>query len=795
MNRRTYYSLIALLLLVTSCMTSNSCLELSMYNEVWRESSKDASESMPVGGGDIGCNVWVEDGDLLFYMQRSGSMSEVGEYLKLGRVRVKLTPNPLKEYDDFVQELHLEQGYVDISSSKGDLNLRVKMWVDIFTNSIHLKFSANRDIDLKATYESWRTEDRPFTDKNRERTSSYSLEEYPGELIKRGDNVCFSGDNGVIFYHHNGEDTPSPNVMIEQQGLTEFASEITNINKNRMIGGKMFGENLRKGDIEEGRYITTDFRGWSLESIEPQKEFHLIIATYIDQISDVKGGVKEIERAATTAGSKLGSEARNSKWWEDFWNRSWIITSTPEDSLTWQMGKNYQLFRYQLGCNEFGTFPTKFNGGNFTYDPYLTQNSTPNDPDWRAWGGDVFTAQNQRLVYWPMLKSGDFEAVKPQLELFVKGLPGAKLRVKHFFGHEGALFCEYSNMAGLAIGSGYGWSSAPNRERGIDVPFGDSLINGLGGYKDPVEAGVMGNGFISYHWESQVEHAYMALELHRYSGKNIDYYLPFIKSALIFFDEHYQKRNVIRSGEPLNEDGKLVIFPSTSCESYRGALNPTDLISGIRSSLESIVALQSELISDGEREYFSSYLERLPELSYGEVEGDRVVLPAESYLKYQNVECPQFYPLFPFNRFDLQSDEIESFKNSWEHGIFPKNMVISWHQDGIFFARMGMVEEAMEYNQQKLKDSPRRFPTFWGPGHDWTPDHNWGGTGMLGLQEMLLQTVGDKIHIFPAWPKDKDVSFKLHAPHSTTVEVVYKNQKIEKLVVTPSKRVKDIIMW
>ncbi len=38
---------------------------------------------------------------------------------------------------------------------------------------------------------------------------------------------------------------------------------------------------------------------------------------------------------------------------------------------------------------------------------------------------------------------------------------------------------------------------------------------------------------------------------------------------------------------------------------------------------------------------------------------------------------------------------------------------------------------------------------FWGPGYDWTPDHNWGGSGMIGLQEMLLQTNGNLILLFP----------------------------------------------
>ena len=34
---------------------------------------------------------------------------------------------------------------------------------------------------------------------------------------------------------------------------------------------------------------------------------------------------------------------------------------------------------------------------------------------------------------------------------------------------------------------------------------------------------------------------------------------------------------------------------------------------------------------------------------------------------------------------------------------------------------------------------------------------------MIGMQEMLLQEADGKILLFPAWPKDWDVHFKLHA--------------------------------
>ncbi len=63
---------------------------------------------------------------------------------------------------------------------------------------------------------------------------------------------------------------------------------------------------------------------------------------------------------------------------------------------------------------------------------------------------------------------------------------------------------------------------------------------------------------------------------------------------------------------------------------------------------------------------------------------------------------------------------------------------------------------------------------------------------MIGLQEMLMQTVDKKIYLFPAWPKNWDVSFKLHAPFNTTVEGILKNGQVVSLKVTPESRRADI---
>jgi len=45
-----------------------------------------------------------------------------------------------------------------------------------------------------------------------------------------------------------------------------------------------------------------------------------------------------------------------------------------------------------------------------------------------------------------------------------------------------------------------------------------------------------------------------------------------------------------------------------------------------------------------------------------------------------------------------------------------------------------------------------RFAWFWKAGHDWIPDFDNGGSGMITLQLMLMQCDGKRIQLLPAWP-------------------------------------------
>ena len=777
---------------------------LNDYNIVWSEQSENSSESMPLVGGDIGCNVWTENGDILLYLQRSGCLSENGEYLKMGRFRLQLNPNPFTSKTSFRQELILSDGFIEIESKnndgQNDLNVLIKLWVDVYNPVVHIDLEADKNIEVTISYESWRTEDRELLpiQFGRERFTCFNLEGYPGK-VKRVKDQIKPADGGILFYHRNPKEKLIPEVLIKQQDLEGSADEIFDDIKNRTFGGYLFVEGLVLYGTGEGNYQITPYKYWKLKSKKAKGEHHIVIATHVEQAETLEEWNKNLNKTVhESAQNYQAAFNKTVSWWHDFWNRSHIIIQPENPDQTnpvWQMSRNYQLFRYQLGGNVFGEYPSKFNGGNLIFDPVLVNEKTAFEPDWRQWGGAVHTAQNQRLLYWPMLKAGDFDAIIPQFELYRKGLPGATARVKKHFGHNGAVFSEYMSAPGIVFGAGWGWEGNGHRARGEEIPFGDPRATGATGYNDIAEKGVMANQSCAYHWESQVEHAYMILEYHRFSGKDISMYMPFIKAAVLFFDEHYQLRQEMRSGRPLDDKDKLVIYPSTSCESYRGAKNPSDLIAGLRACLNSLLKLDDKYLSSEEREYYRGFLNRIPDYSFGDVNGMKILKPAEDWLKEANQELPQFYPLFPFDQYRIGDEGIQIFKNTYEQAPdFRKGTIISWHQDGIFFARMGMTEEAADYNTRKLQDSQRRYPTFWGPGHDWVPDHNWGGSGMIGLQEMLMQTIGDQILLFPSWPKDWDVDFKLHAPHKTVVEGILKNGELIELRVIPENRRKDVVI-
>ena len=166
-----------------------------------------------------------------------------------------------------------------------------------------------------------------------------------------------------------------------------------------------------------------------------------------------------------------------------------------------------------------------------------------------------------------------------------------------------------------------------------------------------------------------------------------------------------------------------------------------------------------------------------------------MIQPAKYFERVQNEESSQLYPVFPWRMYGVGRPDLKIAQKTYKQDFLARKFRshVGWKQDAIWAACLGMTDEAARLLQLKMADGPHRFPAFWGPGFDWTPDHNWGGSGMIAMQEMLLQEVGDTLYLFPAWPKDWDVRFKLHASKGTIVEAELKGGQVISVKVTPQR--------
>jgi len=735
---------------------------LDSYNVLWTSQSKGSYESMPCGGGDIGLNVWVENNELLFYISRSGSLDENNCLLKSGRIRVKLTPNPFIN-SNFSQQLNLRKGFVDVNAG----NTNIRLWVNVFSPVIHVDINSKEKLSAEVYYENWRYKDRPVR-KGEGNANSYKWA-IPKGLVTKADVIEDSADK-VIFYHKNDAQTVF-DATVAQQGMNSVKSRMYNPIGNLTSGGMLFGDNLKFAGTDSGEYAGTDYKSWCMKSVKPSSSHHILIALHTQQTESTnqwKQGLDDVVKGIKSKDDQKKTQA----WWNSFWNKSAIrINETNKDSEAWKIGRNYQLFRYMLGCNAYGSYPTKFNGGLFTFDPAHIDSTLNFTPDFRKWGGGTMTAQNQRLVYFPMLKSGDFDMMKSQFDFYMRVLKNAELRSKVYWNHNGGCFTEQIENFGLPNPSEYGWKRPANFDKGLEY-----------------------NAWLEYQWDTVLEFCDMILETKEYNNENIDKYIPLIESTLTFFDEHYRMLATQRGRKVLDGDGHLVLYPGAACETYKMAYNSTSTISALKVVLENMISYSAA--DSTKSAHWKQMLSTIPPITIREENGKKMISPAKLWERINNVESPQLYPVFPWRLYGVGKNNLDVAVNTYlyDSDALKFRSHVGWKQDNIFAACLGLTKEAQKLTSLKMKDSGLRFPAFWGPGYDWTPDHNWGGSGMIGLQEMLMQTNGEQILLFPAWPVEWNVHFKMHAPHNTTVEAELKDGKVIALQVYPAERMKDVVI-
>lgn len=711
---------------------------------VWTTPSRNSSGSMPCGGGGTGMNVWVENGDVLFYLSRSGTFDEHNTMLKQGRIRLRLSPNPFARPANFRQELKLNDGYVEIAAG----GTTIRLWADVFKPVVHVELNSRRAVTANVFYENWRYRDRMLR-KGEGQQCSYKWAVPEGCYTAR-DSVAAT-TNAVVFYHRNARNTIF-DVAVAQQGLNAVKQRLMNPLADLTFGGKLWGDHLTYRGTQDSTYAGTDYRAWIFRTRKPVRHEHLCIALHTAQAETLAEWDAGLEQSITDIHTDRDRKLSRT-WWNNFWQRSYITGEGGAEELT----RNYTLFRYMLGCNAnaYGKYsaPTKFNGGLFTFDPCYVGAEYPFTPDFRKWGGGTMTAQNQRLVYWPMLKSGDTDMMTVQFDFYNRMLGNAELRSQVYWNHAGACFPEQIENFGLPNPAEYGFKRPEWFDKGMEY-----------------------NAWLEYEWDTALEFCQMILETQSYQDRDISKYIPLIDSSLTFFDEHYRYLARRRGRKELDGEGHLILYPGSAGETYKMTNNSASTIAALRTVLESY----------GKK---NKMLATLPPLPLRTVDGKEMIAPARTWERVNNTETPQLYPVFPWRIYGIGRKGLQTARNTY---LYDPDAVkfrspTGWKQDNIWAACLGLTGEAARLNSAKLANGTYRFPAFWGPGFDWSPDHNHGGSGMIGLQEMLMQAVGDTVYLFPAWPKEWNVRFKLHAPKGATVEAELKDGKVTMMKYNTNK--------
>ena len=701
------------------------------YTVHWTTPGGNASAAMPIGNGEVGANVWMEDnGNLLFYLSRTDAWSENSSLYKLGRLRLSFSPALPTDGTQFRQSLNLREGKIEMTLVNGDRNIRLDFLVDRESPVVYVKGVSTYPVNVTVSSEIWRTKERVLPVHERHFSLQKSTQD---EWATEYPDLVASKDNHLIVYHRN-EHSIYP-FTLKLQSLEDESNKNKDPLINRTMGYNAVGDGFVQMDPTK---LTTS---------EPRKEFCLKIAAHTSQPQEVQQWVRQTEMILQQAASYEEAAKRTAAWWEKFWDKSYLIVHTPDKVTGDKITQCYILQNWMNACGGYGNYPIKFNGSIFTVDPVFTDKNRNYSPDFRMWGPDYWW-QNTRLMYHPMLKSGDYEMMMPLFRFYCSNLPMLKRTASVFYKAEGAVNPETSTIFGTFVNHDYGWN------------------------RGNLKVGEVENPYVRYYWSSGLEIAALMYDYYQYTRDAVfakRMFVPMAVEVLKFYDSFF----------PKDEQGRLRITPTHSLETYwDGVVNDMPNVAGLKYVTSGLLTLPKECLGTENLAFVQRLQQALPELPTQQQGEQLVYSPAEKFApKRTNMENPELYNIFPFPLCNFTTPDNEVGVRTFNKRIIRHTHC--WSQSGQQAARLGLTEVAKQNVLAKIQNSHpnHRFPVYWGPNFDWAPDQDHGGNFLLVLQEMVMQTYGDTTYILPAFPKYWDVSFKLYAFGKNPVSGEFKQGK------------------
>jgi alpha-L-fucosidase 2 len=739
--------------------------DASRHNVTWHSASTTGSKgSMPLGNGDIALNAWVEQGgDLVFYISKTDAFDDSGRLCKVGRVRVRFTPAVFSSSLPYEQTLDVQRGEMRVTAGPLDAPVTVKLWVDANQPAIHVETVNAATGRVDVLLENLRPTLRnisgslSFSDLNYNRSGATTYS-YP-------DAVATGSVSGIVWYHHNATSLWRDCMTLQQIPNPEEAG-LVDPYLHRIFGGWIEGAGFTNASPTQ--LVASASGGTNAVAIHILTETNSSPSQWLLAI--------ESRRNAAAAIPPADAYASHLAWWSQFWQRSWIHIGSSvsnENNSAWTAALGYALQRYITACAGRGAFPIKFNGSLFTVE-------YNGDPDYRRWGPGYWM-QNTRLPYWALFQSGDLDFFPPLFNMYSDTLAVRRQIASNWFGHAGSYIPETMNIHGLLENDSYGWNIA----------------------RTPANRSYRQGQYIRYEYVPLIELGWMMSDYADYTGDTnflARQALPTIDDGVRFYHEHFK---VPRDGndyalgtqEVYQATGQYIIYPASACETWWMSVNPAPDVAGWRVLMRRLLSLDPWYSTPEQRAYWENFSGRLPDVPIRSVGGRQVLGFAQTPGSKGNSENPELYSVFPFRLYGLGRPGLDLAIRTYANR--ETKATGGWYQDAIDAALLGQASDAKAYVVQNYstKDATMRFPAFWGPNFDWTPDQDHGSVANIALQRMVAQWDAGQVRLLPAWPRIWDVDFKSHGPGGATVHCVYRDGAIQTLEVTPTNLTVILPTW
>jgi len=424
------------------------------------------------------------------------------------------------------------------------------------------------------------------------------------------------------------------------------------------------------------------------------------------------------------------------EWWNTYWNKSFVEI---EDKT---IEKAYYQSLYVIGSASrdlefppgiFGTWVTK---------------------ERPEWNGDYHLNYNHQAPYYALFSSNRIEQALPYNYPLLAIADRTRKRAKKLFGIDGIY---------MPVGVG---------PKGIEVTYSGPGANKRQFYEDH---GFLEDGGLYFFQKSNALHCINNMSMLCYYTYNPDYIklvYPFIKGVVQFWE-----------GYLVYEKGRYVIKNDACAEGPNGDVNNILTLGFLRNALQTVIDMSRELgIDEEKRPTWENIQKKLSKYPVYHRNGKTYYADSEKGNFSHESHAGLWEIIFPGNQFHLDSkpEKLKIAKNSIDYDRSTNHL---WtHQLFTCFsfavaARVGMDPDTItnhlhDFIANKMgengfrNESPVGIETC-----SMTP---------LAVNEMLLRSHPEIIHVFPVYNSNRDARFQdLRAEGGFLVSSELKNREVQ----------------